>query len=139
MQVNCICAWNPPMTWRSGSILSIYLSGKTVKMVGESWDSHPSHWPIYCKVHTLVTRFLKNMFQPGARSNLLVSQVMTFPSKPEVTRRRVLVSYSIFFTQLAWPCREHTLEFKFRRSHNAMVVSSEQVANRRLSRNLGEA
>uniref|UniRef100_A0A3B3T9B3 Glutathione reductase, mitochondrial n=1 Tax=Paramormyrops kingsleyae TaxID=1676925 RepID=A0A3B3T9B3_9TELE len=28
----------------------------------------------------------------------------------------------MFFTQLAWPCREHTLLFSFRRSHNAMVV-----------------
>lgn len=61
---------------------------------------------------------------------------MTFPSKPEVTSRRVLVSYSMFFTQLACPCSEHTLEFSFRRSHSAMVVSSEQVANKRLSRNL---
>lgn len=69
-------------------------------------------------------------------TNLLVSHVMTLPSKPDVTRRRVLVSYSMFFTQLAWPCSEQTLEFSLRRSHNAMVVSSEQVANRRLSKNL---
>lgn len=61
---------------------------------------------------------------------------MTLPSKPDVTRSLVLVSYSMFFTQLAWPCSEQTLEFSFRRSHNAIVVSSEQVANRRLSKNL---
>lgn len=61
---------------------------------------------------------------------------MTLPSKPDVTRRRVLVSYSMFFTQLAWPCNEQTFEFSFRRSHNAIVVSSEQVANKRLSKNL---
>lgn len=61
---------------------------------------------------------------------------MTLPSKPEVTSSRVLVSYSMFFTQLAWPCSEHTLELSLRRSHSAMVVSSEQVANNRLSRNL---
>lgn len=68
--------------------------------------------------------------------NLLVSHVITFPSNPDVTRRRVFVSYSMFFTQLAWPCSEHTFEFSFRRSHNAIVVSSEQVANKRLSKNL---
>lgn len=69
-------------------------------------------------------------------THLLVSHVMTLPSKPDVTRSRVLVSYSMFFTQLAWPCSEHTLELSLRRSHSAMVVSSEHVANRRLSRNL---
>lgn len=61
---------------------------------------------------------------------------MTLPSKPDVTRSRVLVSYSMFFTQLAWPCNEQTFEFSLRRSHNAIVVSSEQVANKRLSKNL---
>lgn len=34
-------------------------------------------------------------------TNLFMSHVITFPSKPDVTRRRVLVSYSMFFTQLA--------------------------------------
>lgn len=67
-----------------------------------------------------------------------MSHVMTLPSKPDVTRRRVLVSYSMFFTQLAWPCKEHTFEFNFLKSHNAIVVSSEQVANKRLSKNLQE-
>lgn len=47
-----------------------------------------------------------------------------------------MVSYSMFFTQLACPCKEHTFEFNFRKSHNAIVVSSEQVANKRLSKNL---
>lgn len=69
-------------------------------------------------------------------THLFVSHVMTLPSKPDVTRRRVLVSYSMFFTQLAWPCNEQTFEFSFLRSHNAIVVSSEQVANKRLSKNL---
>lgn len=46
------------------------------------------------------------------------------------------MSYSMFFTQLAWPCNEQTFEFSLRRSHNAIVVSSEQVANKRLSKNL---
>jgi len=69
-------------------------------------------------------------------TNLFVSHVMTLPSKPDVTRRRVLVSYSMFFTQLACPCNEQTFEFSLRRSHNAIVVSSEQVANKRLSKNL---
>lgn len=73
---------------------------------------------------------------PVKMADLLVSHVMTLPSKPDVTRSRVLVSYSMFFTQLAWPCNEHTFEFSLRRSHNAIVVSSEQVANKRLSKNL---
>lgn len=80
----------------------------------------------------------ENIFLSRTHTNLLVSHVMTLPSKPDVTRRRVLVSYSMFFTQLAWPCSEQTFEFSLRRSHNAMVVSSEQVANKRLSKNLRE-
>lgn len=70
-------------------------------------------------------------------THLLVSQMMTLPSKPEVTSSLVLVSYSMFLTQLVWPCRVHTLVLSFLRSQSAMVVSSEQVANSRLSRNLG--
>lgn len=64
--------------------------------------------------------------------------MMTFPSKPEVTSNLVLVSYSMFLTQLVWPCRVHTLVLSFLRSQSAMVVSSEHVANSRLSRNLGQ-
>lgn len=67
---------------------------------------------------------------------LLVSQMMTFPSNPDVTSNLVLVSYSIFFTQLVWPCKVHTFESSFLRSHSATVVSSEHVANNLLSRNL---
>lgn len=63
--------------------------------------------------------------------------MMTFPSKPDVTSNLVLVSYSMFLTQLVWPCRVHTLVFSFLRSQSAIVVSSEHVANSRLSRNLG--
>lgn len=67
---------------------------------------------------------------------LLVSQMITFPSKPDVTSNLVLVSYSMFFTQLVWPCKVHTFVSSFLRSQSAIVVSSEQVANSLLSRNL---
>lgn len=81
------------------------------------------HSSLKCSFHSFCT-------------NLFVSHVITFPSKPDVTRRRVFVSYSMFFTQLACPWSEQTFEFSLRRSHNAIVVSSEQVANKRLSKNL---
>lgn len=90
---------------------------------------HPSQIPLNKSMYTIDV-------MTSNSTNLLVSQVITFPSKPDVTSKRVCVSYSIFFTQLAWPCNEHTFEFSFLKSHNAMVVSSEQVANNRLSRNL---
>lgn len=70
--------------------------------------------------------------------NLFVSQVITFPSNPDVTNSLVLVSYSMFLTQLVWPCKVQTLVLRFRRSQSATVVSSEQVAKSLLSRNLEE-
>lgn len=68
--------------------------------------------------------------------HLFVSQVITFPSNPDVTNSLVLVSYSMFLTQLVWPCKVQTLVLRFRRSQSATVVSSEQVAKSLLSRNL---
>lgn len=58
------------------------------------------------------------------------------PSKPLVNNRLSLGLYSMFFTQLECPWRVRILCFKFLASHKATVLSSEQVANMRWSRNL---
>lgn len=66
----------------------------------------------------------------------LISHPRIFPSKPEVTRIPSAAEYSMFFTQLLWPCRRRIRRFRFRTSHSATVWSSLQEANTRESRNL---
>lgn len=46
------------------------------------------------------------------------------------------IEYSILFTQLQCPLSTLILSLRFRTSHNAIVVSSLQVANIRQSKNL---
>ena len=58
------------------------------------------------------------------------------PSNPEVRRRPVLRSYSMFLTQFVWPLSSCSFCFKNLTSHNATVESSEHVANNLESRNL---
>lgn len=67
---------------------------------------------------------------------LLISQVKMLPSKPEVRRRPVLRSYSMFLTQFVWPLSSCSLCFKNLTSQSATVESSEHVANNLESRNL---
>ena len=55
---------------------------------------------------------------------------------PEVTSELSSCEYSIFLTQFEWPRRVRIRDFKFRTSHSATVVSSEQLAKVRVSRNL---
>lgn len=99
------------------TLFSCLFSGlniKAVQSLGKGQKSHSTSAPTY----------------------LFVSQMITFPSNPDVTSSLVLVSYSMFLTQLVWPCKVHTFVFSFLRSQSAIVVSSEQVAKSRLSRNL---
>lgn len=65
-----------------------------------------------------------------------MSQVKTQPSKPDVTNNPSSLTNSIFFTQLEWPLKVLIFCLRFLISHNATVVSSEQVAKVRQSRNL---
>jgi len=58
------------------------------------------------------------------------------PSNPLVSNKLSLGLYSMFLTQFECPWRVLILCFKFLASHRATVLSSEQVANIRWSRNL---
>lgn len=60
--------------------------------------------------------------------------MIILPSNPDV--RSFPSIHSIFLTQLEWPDRVCNSLSMFRRSHSFTVLSSEHVANRRLSMNL---
>lgn len=61
------------------------------------------------------------------------------PSNPDVTSSSLLLAYSMFLTHSEWPRRVLILVLRYLASHRHTVVSSEQVANVRESRNLWQA
>lgn len=78
------------------------------------------------------TRVYKILFSV----KLLMSQVYMLPSNPLVNSRLSFGLYSMFFTQFECPWSVRILCFKFLASQRATVLSSEQVANIRWSKNL---